>query len=37
MFAKMVVSSYSAITGPNGLKLVEVNTVEDAIEWLKNN
>jgi hypothetical protein len=34
---KMVVSSYSAKTGPNGLKLVEVNSVKDAIEWLKNN
>lgn len=34
---KMVVASYSAKTGPNGLKLVEVDSVEDAIEWVKNN
>ena len=34
---KMVVKSYSAKTGPNGLKLVEVNSVDDAIKWVKNN
>jgi hypothetical protein len=34
---KMTVSSYSAKTGPNGLKLVDVNNVEDAVAWLKAN
>jgi hypothetical protein len=34
---KMTVSSYSAKTGPNGLKLVDVNSVEDAVAWLKSN
>ncbi len=34
---KMSVSSYSAKAGPNGLKLLEVNSVDDAIEWLKLN
>jgi hypothetical protein len=34
---KMSVRSYSAKTGPNGLKLVELNSVEDAITWLKAN
>ncbi len=35
--SKMTISSYSAKTGPNGLKLLEVNSVEDAIAWLKKN
>lgn len=34
---KMTVKSYSAKTGPNGLKLVEVNSREDALAWLKEN
>ena len=34
---KMSVRSYSAKTGPNGLKLVELNSVADAITWLKAN
>ncbi len=34
---KMTVKSYSAKTGPSGLKLVEVNSLSDAIEWLKLN
>ncbi len=33
--ARMAVSSYSAKAGPNGLELVEVKSVEDAVEWLK--
>ena len=33
--ARMTVSGYSAKTGPNGLKLLEVNSVNDAIQWLK--
>lgn len=32
---KMTVRSYSAKTGPNGLQLVELNSVQDAIMWLK--
>ena len=34
---KMTVKSYSAKTGPHGLKLVELNNVNDAIAWLKAN
>ncbi|MBU1221135.1 hypothetical protein KKF34_01530 [Myxococcota bacterium] len=34
---KMTVKSYSAKTGPNGLKLVEANSRADAIAWLKEN
>ncbi len=34
---KMTVANYSAKTGPNGLKLVEVSSVEDAVAWLKSN
>ena len=34
---KMTVASYSAKTGPNGLQLVEVASVEHAIEWLATN
>lgn len=34
---KMSVKNYSAKTGPNGLKLVEVGSVSEAIEWLKHN
>ncbi len=33
----MTVKSYSAKTGPHGLKLVELNSVSDAAEWLKHN
>lgn len=32
---KMTVRSYSSKTGPNGLQLVELNNVNDAIAWLK--
>jgi len=32
---KMTVANYSAKTGPNGLQLVEVNSVADAVIWLK--
>jgi hypothetical protein len=35
--AKKTVASYSAQTGPHGLKLVEVDSVSDAKEWLKAN
>ena len=34
---KMTIASYTAKTGPHGLKLVELNSVEDAITWLKAN
>lgn len=34
---KMTVRTYQAKTGPNGLKLVEVNSVDDAVDWLKHN
>jgi len=34
---RMTISTYSAKTGPHGLQLLEVNSVDDAIEWLKNN
>lgn len=34
---KMTVKSYSAKVGPSGIQLVEVNSVDDAIEWLKQN
>jgi hypothetical protein len=34
---KMTVKAYSAKTGPNGLKLVEVDSVADAIDWVKKN
>ena len=34
---KMTVKSYAAKTGPNGLKLVELNSVDEAVEWLKAN
>ena len=33
--AKMTVSKYTAKAGPHGLKLLEVNSVNDAIKWLK--
>jgi hypothetical protein len=33
---KMTVKKYSAKVEPNGLKLVELNSVEDAIIWLEN-
>jgi hypothetical protein len=32
---RITISTYSAKTIPNGLQLVEVNTVDDAIQWLK--
>lgn len=32
---RITVRNYSAKTGPNGLQLVEVNSVEDAIAWLR--
>lgn len=34
---KMTVKSYAAKTGPHGLQLVELNSVDDAVEWLKAN
>ncbi len=34
---KLNVMGYSAKTGPNGLKLVELNSTADAIEWLRKN
>ncbi|HTP13712.1 MAG TPA: hypothetical protein VMM37_08780 [Bacteroidota bacterium] len=33
---KMTVSTYSAKTGPNGLQLLEMYSVSDAVAWLKN-
>jgi hypothetical protein len=32
---KMTVKTYSAKTGPHGLQLVEMNSVDDCVEWLK--
>lgn len=32
---KLTVKSYSAKTGPHGLRLIELNNVYDAIDWLK--
>ena len=34
---KMTVKNYSAKAGPHGLKLVELNSLKDAVEWLKLN
>lgn len=34
---KMSVKSYSAKAGPSGLKLLEVNHVDEALEWLRQN
>lgn len=34
---RMTVQTYSAKTGPHGLKLVELNSVLDAVNWLKFN
>ncbi len=34
---KTTVSTYAAKTGPNGLKLVELGSVDDAVTWLKAN
>lgn len=34
---RMTVKNYSSKVGPSGIKLVEVNSVDDAIEWLKQN
>ncbi len=33
----LTVKTYKAQTGANGLQLVEVNSVDDAFSWLKNN
>jgi hypothetical protein len=35
--AKDTVATYSAKAGPNGLKLLEVGSVSDAMAWLKAN
>lgn len=32
---KMTVKNYASKTGPNGLQLVDIDTLEDAIAWLK--
>lgn len=32
---KLTVSHYSAKAGPNGLQLLEMNSVEDGVNWLK--
>lgn len=32
---KMSIKSYSAKAGPNGLQLLEVNSVNEAVAWLK--
>jgi|GEM_PF-1024495 len=34
---KMTVKNYSAKVGPSGIKLVEVNNIDDAVKWLKQN
>jgi len=34
---KMTVANYSAKTGPNGLKLLDLGSVADAVAWLKAN
>jgi hypothetical protein len=34
---KLTVSSFSAKAGPNGLNLVEVSSLADALQWLKSN
>lgn len=34
---RMSIKSYQAKTGPHGLQLVEVASLSDAIEWLKQN
>ncbi len=34
---RLTVKTYQAKTGPHGLQLVEVKSVEDAIAWLKEN
>jgi hypothetical protein len=34
---KMSISSYASKTGPHGLQLVEVKSLDDAVEWLKQN
>ncbi len=31
------IKTYAAKTGPAGLKLIELNSVEDAVKWLKAN
>lgn len=37
VLTKMTIASYQVKTGPNGLHLVEVNSVDDAVEWLLKN
>lgn len=32
---KLTVKNYQSKVGPNGIQLVEVNSVDDAVEWLK--
>ena len=32
---RLTVSSYTAKLGPSGIQLLEVNSVDEAIEWLK--
>ena len=34
---KMTVKTYASKTGPHGLQLVELNSVDDAVAWLKAN
>ena len=34
---KMTVKNFSSKTGPNGIQLVEVDSLDDAIDWLKKN
>ena len=33
----LTIRSFSLKTGPNGIKLIELNSVKDGIEWLKVN
>ena len=37
VFTEMTVKQYSALTGPHGIQLVEVSSVDQAIMWLKSN
>ena len=34
---RLNVHTYAAKTGPNGLQLVELNSVDDAVTWLRRN
>ncbi len=34
---RMTVSTYAVQTGPAGIKLIDVDSVDDAIQWLKEN